>query len=113
MFPAKCLGGNPRPTLAARWTNDRTTFDYYRRSRAKGVSAALLPVLVEPATSQNALTLVCLNGRRIEVPSHFSEDGLLRLVRAHFFWTSMINSALLSASVNRALSRRKRWSSSC
>ena len=58
-----------------------TTFDYYRRSRAKGASAALLPVRVEPAPSQNALTLVCANGRRIEVPSHFSEDGLLRLLR--------------------------------
>lgn len=58
-----------------------TTFDYYRRSRAKRVSAALLPVHVEPATSQNELTLVCLNGRRIEVPSQFSEDGLLRLLR--------------------------------
>lgn len=58
-----------------------TTFDYYRRSRAKRVSPVLVPVRVEPATSENALTLVCLNGRRIEVPSHFSEDGLLRLLR--------------------------------
>ena len=56
-----------------------TAFDYYRRSRS--ARPALVPVHVEPATSQNALTLVCANGRRIEVPSHFSEDGLLRLLR--------------------------------
>jgi hypothetical protein len=56
-----------------------TTFDYYRRSRAK--RATLVPVRVEPPTGPSVLTLVCANGRRIEVPSQFSEDGLLRLLR--------------------------------
>jgi hypothetical protein len=57
-----------------------TTFDYYRRSRAKRGGAALVPVRVEPP-GPSLLTLVCTNGRRIEVPSHFSEDGLVRLLR--------------------------------
>jgi hypothetical protein len=58
-----------------------TTFDYYRRSRSKRERPALVPVRVEPAARPSLLTLVCANGRRIEVPSHFSEDGLLRLLR--------------------------------
>lgn len=56
-----------------------TTFDYYRRSRSN--RAALVPVRMEPPTGPSLLTLVCANGRRIEVPSQFSEDGLLRLLR--------------------------------
>lgn len=58
-----------------------TTFDYYRRSRSKKAKVALVPVRVEPPTGPSVLTLVCANGRRIEVPGHFSEEGLRRLLR--------------------------------
>lgn len=58
-----------------------TTFDYYRRSRSKSAKPALVRVRMAPAASQSLLTVVCANGRRIEIPSQFSEDELLRLLR--------------------------------
>ena len=58
-----------------------TTFDYYRRSRSKSAKPALVRVRMEAAAGQSLLTVVCANGRRIEVPSQFNEDGLRRLLR--------------------------------
>lgn len=81
---AELLAGYERSGLTRREYCEQsgvpvTTFDYYRRSRSK--RTALVPVRVEPASGPSLLTLVCANGRRIEVPSQFSEDGLLRLLR--------------------------------
>jgi hypothetical protein len=81
---AELLAGYERSGLTRREYCEQsgvplTTFDYYRRSRSK--RAALVPVRVEPPSGPSVLTLVCTNGRRIEVPNHFSEDGLLRLLR--------------------------------
>ena len=59
-----------------------TTFDYYRRSRSKSAKPTLARVRMEPAAaSQSLLTVVCATGRRSEVPSQFSEEGLCRLLR--------------------------------
>lgn len=58
-----------------------TTFDYYRHRWSR--SRQLVPVEIgeSPASGGGGMTLVLVNGRRIEVTGNFVETALQRLLR--------------------------------